>query len=126
MLLDALQHRPHGQDLGDEAEHGPAGEHEDEPQHRVQAPVLDEERAQHAAQHSQHAGGEAEYTRRREHHVVGDADQRIDRSYRKTVGDDGSEHRLRHRLERGPPGPRSWFMDGPGADLEVRAPPYEL
>ncbi len=24
MLLDALQHRPHGQDLGDEAEHGAA------------------------------------------------------------------------------------------------------
>ncbi len=80
--------------LGDDPEHGAARQDQHEAHDHGQAPFADEERAQHTAQHSQHASGEAEHARRREHHVVRDADQCVDRSYRQTVGDDRCEHGL--------------------------------
>ena len=37
MLVEAFEHRPHGDDLGDDAEHGAAGQHEEEADRHRQA-----------------------------------------------------------------------------------------
>ena len=58
-----------------------------------QAEPIDEQGAEHPAQHPEHARGEAEHTRGGEHYIIGDADQRIDCPRCQAIGDDRFKHR---------------------------------
>ena len=97
MLVQALEHRPHGDDLGDDAEHRAAGQCEEKADSHRQAHPGDEQRAQHAAEHPERASGEAEHARGGEHHIIGDGDQCVDAADRQPRRDDRFDHRLKRR-----------------------------
>ena len=78
MLVQALEHRPHRDDLGDDAEQRAAGQCQEKADRDRHAHPQDEQRAEHAADHPERASGEAEHPRGGEHHVIGDGDQRVD------------------------------------------------
>ena len=63
MLVQALEHRPHGDDLRDDAENRAGGKYERKTCRQRHAHVGDEERAQHPAQHAERASSEAEHAR---------------------------------------------------------------
>jgi hypothetical protein len=92
MLVQAFEHRPHRDDLGDDAERRAPGQCKQEARGHRHAHAGDEQRAEHAAEHSERARGEAEHARGGEHHVVGDADQGIDAADRHPGRDDRSDH----------------------------------
>ena len=64
MLIQAFEHRPHGDDLGDDAENGAAGQRKQKADGHRHAHAGNEQRTQHAAQHTERASGEAEHARR--------------------------------------------------------------
>jgi hypothetical protein len=57
-----------------------------------QAEFQREHRAEHAAEHRELTGGEAHHPGGREHRVVGDADERVDRACRQTGCENRGEH----------------------------------
>ncbi len=84
MLFEALEHRPHRDEFGDHPDNRTAKQRQDEPSRYRQAELQREQRAEHAAEHGELASSEAHHPRGREHGVVGDADERVDRASRKT------------------------------------------
>ncbi len=102
VLVEAFQHWPHRHDFGDDAEQRAACERQDEAERNRHARAKDEQRAEHATNHPEGASRKAEHPRGREHHVIGDADQRVDAADRHSGRDDRFDHRLKRRRSRGP------------------------
>ena len=95
VLLEALQHRPHRHELGDDADDGASRQRQNEGGQKRHAEAQREQRPENPAEHAELARREAHHPRGGEHHVVGDADERVDRAHREPRGDDRGEHRLR-------------------------------
>ena len=62
MLVQAFKHRPHGDDLGDDAERRAACQYQEEAESHWHAHAGDKQRAQYTPQHAECARSEAEYT----------------------------------------------------------------
>ncbi len=95
MLVEALEHRPHRDELGDHPDDRAPKQRQKESDQDRQAHLQHEHRAEHAAEHGELAGGETHHPRGREHGVVGDADERVDRASRKTSCENRGEHLMR-------------------------------
>ena len=94
VLVEAFQHRPHRNEFGDDADDGAAEQRQQEADEDRHAQLQREHRTEHAAQHRKLARGEAHHPRCREHGVVGDADERVDRARRQSGCEDRGEHVL--------------------------------
>jgi hypothetical protein len=92
MLVEAFQHRPHRDEFGDDADDGAAEQRQQEAGPDRHAELQHEHRTEHAAEHGKLPRGKTHHPRGREHGVVGDADERVDRARRKTRGEDGGKH----------------------------------
>ncbi len=99
MLIEVFEHRPYRDEFGDDADDGAAGERQQEACPDRQAEFQHEHRAEHAAEHGELARGEAHHPRGREHGVVGDTDERVDRA-RGQSGSDESKRAWTARLAR--------------------------
>ena len=82
MLVEALENGTHRHELDDDAENGADRQRQQEADDDRHAHLADEDGAEHATQHADRPRGETEHPRGREHDVVGDADERVDRAHR--------------------------------------------
>ena len=95
MLVQALEHRPHGDDLGDDAEDRADGKHRRKPTATgMPMPMMNSEPSTPPSIPSVPAV-KLEHARGGEHHVIGDTDQCVDAADRHPGQDDRFDHRLK-------------------------------
>jgi hypothetical protein len=70
MLVQTLENRPHGQNLGDDPEQGAGGKGEKEARRHWHTQPVDEQRTEHAPEYADGACGEAEHARGGEHDIL--------------------------------------------------------